>query len=182
MSDAALAQTGSATPRKELQEARKKELEARREAREARREAREAGAEVLEAGKERREARREAARAWRDKVRARLAEMKTSREQRRNTRREALRKRWGKALEAPPATQEMRRHAWRVARLTQARVVAEELGNADAVARIDRLMAMEKERHEKRMTAAAAEPMAASSPAPAQPSGVPVAAPAGSAP
>lgn len=192
LSDAGYAQSPSVSGHalgqrlKELREARKaaaqQAAEAHKEGKAAREEAREARLKSLgaksDAGQARKqagEARGEARRAWREHMRDRLAKLDASRAERRKALRAKLEKRWGKALAADPVRAEMRRHAWRIARLTQARLLAEDLDKKDMLERIDRLMEKESERHDKRMqklaAAAGAAPSAAAESAPAPSAG-----------
>jgi hypothetical protein len=56
--------------------------------------------------------------------------------------------------DVPPAVrEELRRHAQRIARLRRIRLVATEQSDRDSVARVDKLVARENERHEKRLPA-----------------------------
>jgi hypothetical protein len=56
--------------------------------------------------------------------------------------------------DVPPAVrEELRRHAQRIARLQRIRIVATEQNDRDSVARVDKLVARENARHEKRLPA-----------------------------
>lgn len=81
---------------------------------------------------------------------ARLAESKASRAQRAETERTKVEERWGDALERPAVQTELKRHAWRVARLRQILAVAEAAGKTELVERAQLLLQQETEAHEKR--------------------------------
>jgi len=77
------------------------------------------------------------------------------RKERGDTEREALKKAWGKKLDAAPLLAELRRHAWRVARLERLVVIGQAMEQDHVVDKAQRLLEMENEKHEKRMAALA---------------------------
>ena len=111
---------------KERSEERKDRREERREDRQDRREDRQ------EARQERREDRRE----WRD---------------RRRTARRAFLDKWGPIHKQPVVRAELAIHARRMARLGRMRTLATEAGKEKLVQQIDKIVAKENARHEKRM-------------------------------
>lgn len=76
---------------------------------------------------------------------------------RKQARRSAWRRMSGRVerpRDVPPAVrEELRRHAQRIARLRRIRLVATEQSDRDSVARVDKLVARENARHEKRLPA-----------------------------
>lgn len=128
--------------RKELREQRKELREDKKELREDRKagadkeELRDDKKEIREEKKELREARKEL-----------RADLKAKREEKRKE----LRAKWGETLKRPEARAELQVHARRMARLAQARKVAEADGKKELVARIDKLVEKEKARHQRVM-------------------------------
>jgi len=104
----------------------------------------------------------------------------TDRKERGDAEREALKKEWGKKLDAsPPLLNELRRHAWRVARLQRLVEIGEAMKQDHVVDKAQRLLEMENEKHAKRMTAIAEgklddgpSPMASAKAGPGAPPGV----------
>ncbi len=64
---------------------------------------------------------------------------------------EQIKKRWGDLHEKPAARNELRVHAWRMARLARMRELAENEGKVKLVAKIDSLVEKERDRHDKKM-------------------------------
>ena len=94
-------------------------------------------------------------------LKERLTKLRESVAERRKQRQRALKERWGLALGHTTASQELKRHARRVAYLERASVVAhtERSGKAQEklLARIDALMERENQRHERVMDKIAKE-------------------------
>ena len=138
---AALRESGSDDPelakKLEKMDERARRLEEKAAKLDAKAKAKPANAEVLEERKRLRQERRQARRAW-------------------------LRQRWGKSLRGGDAQSELSAHAQRVAKLERIRVLAVKAKKTKVVARVDRLLAREQQRHETRMQeiaqASAAEP------------------------
>jgi chromosome segregation ATPase len=103
----------------------------------------EAKKDVKEARKEVKEARQELREAWQ--------KLRETRKERRKERREAIKEKYGDVLDKPAVRAELRLHAWRMARLKRIRAVATSEDKKDTVARVDKLMEKEKQRHQKRM-------------------------------
>jgi len=103
----------------------------------------EAKEDVKEARKEVAEARKELKEAW--------GKLRETRKDRRQARREELKKTWGDLPKHPAVKNELKLHAWRMARLKRIRAIADSEGKKDTVARVDKLMEKEKQRHQKRM-------------------------------
>jgi len=120
-------------------------------------------------------------------VKERLAKLKDDAKDRRKAHREALKEKWGDTLAKPNVREELRHHARRMAFLNRALIVAEtEKKGADKdklVARIEKLIEKENERHDKAMeriksgptTPAAANPTPGASAAPAATTAAPAA-------
>ncbi len=107
-------------------------------------------------------------------VKARLAELGTDRDERKQQHRQQLKERWGNTLTQPAAREELEHHARRVARLNRAMVLAETEVTKDKdklKERINKLMEQENTRHERAMAR-----LQASSPAAAGGSAAPPAA------
>ncbi len=109
------------------------------------------------------------------------------RDQRRKAYLAPLEKAHGKKLENPALQNELRRHAWRVARLDRLATIAEASERTELVAKITELKAKEDKHHTERLAqlakvadVAAAAPADAAKPAPA--AGTPAATPAAAAP
>ncbi|MBK8994885.1 MAG: hypothetical protein IPM35_03920 [Myxococcales bacterium] len=79
------------------------------------------------------------------------AKLRETRKERRQERREEIKKKWGDLHKHPAVKAELKVHAWRMARLKRIRAVADAEGKTDTVARVDKLIEKEKERHQKHM-------------------------------
>ncbi|HVK64683.1 MAG TPA: hypothetical protein VM694_09420 [Polyangium sp.] len=78
-------------------------------------------------------------------------ELREDRKAKREARRKELREKWGDVVKQPDARAELTVHARRVARLAQARKVAETDGKKELVTRIDKLVEKENARHQRVM-------------------------------
>lgn len=96
-----------------------------------------------EAKEEVKEAKKDLKEAW--------AKLRETRKERRQERREEIKKKWGDLHQHPAVKAELKVHAWRMARLKRIRAVADAEGKKDIVARADKLIEKEKERHQKHM-------------------------------
>ena len=135
--------------RKEIREDRKERREDRKELREDKKELREdkkAGADPKEIRDDKKELRED-----RKELREDRKELREDRKAKRETKRKELREKWGDTLKRPEARAELKVHARRMARLAQARKVAETDGKKELVARIDKLVEKEKARHQRAM-------------------------------
>jgi hypothetical protein len=118
-------------------------------------------------------------------LKERIAKMHQLRAERRKENREEVRRRWGAALMHPACREELRHHARREAFLTRALFLAqtEQVKNKDAlIARIEKLIDKENERHERameRLKSTPIPPASASAAAPASAAPVPAAPSAG---
>ncbi|MDC0742375.1 hypothetical protein [Polyangium mundeleinium] len=121
--------------RKELRQDRKELREDRKEIREDRK----AGADAKELREDKKE------------IREDKKELREDRKAKREARRKELREKWGDVVKHPDARAELKVHARRVARLAQARKVAEADGKKELVARIDKLVEKENARHQRVM-------------------------------
>ena len=96
-----------------------------------------------------------------EELKKELAALDKSRSERRRQHREVLKERWGGELARPPAREELRHHERRMAQLERMALLAqtERSGAAkDQLAtRIDKLIARENERHQRKMTQLAAQ-------------------------
>lgn len=112
-----------------------------------------------------------------DELKARLDKLRESAGQRGKEHRQELSKRWGSTLALPPAREELKLHARRMAFLDRALVLAEaETKNKDKLtARISKLIDQENERHERAMERLKSAPPAPSGAS--APSAAPAAAP-----
>ena len=139
----------TAQPRKELREDRQEKREDRKEIREDKRELR----EDIKDGATRKEIREDKKELAEDKkeLREDRKEMRDDRQDVRKAHRRELREKWGEAVKKPEAKAELKVHGRRMARLVQARKVANELGKKELVARIDKLLEKEKARHQGAM-------------------------------
>jgi hypothetical protein len=88
-------------------------------------------------------ARANVAQAW--------AKLKETRAERRRQRLAEIKQKWGAIEDKPAARAEFKVHAWRLARLQRIRALAEADGKTDVVARVDKLIQKENDRHEKHM-------------------------------
>ncbi len=104
--------------------------------------------------------------ARRERSKAYFEAARQTRAERVKARREAIKKQWGDPLAQPPMQNELRMHAWRLARLDAIKRIAADEGNTDQVARCDALIERENARHEKRMEALKSMPGGAGSAAP----------------
>ncbi len=151
--------------RKELQKDRKELQKDRKELHEDRKELHEDRKELREDRKELREDKAEAADSSPEKQAERAA-----RHQRRMEQLKQLRAKYGaEAIARPPIRDELRRHAWNLARLTRLAALAEQQKKTRHLKRIGDLRVKEEARHQRRMaelTAGAAQPAA---PQPASP-------------
>ena len=110
-----------------------------------------------------------------EQLKERMEKMHAARIERQRHHRETIRTRWGAALAHPALREELRHHARREAFLTRALFVAqtEPVKNKEKIiARIEKLIEREDERHAKAMERLKANPNAAAS-ASAAPSAVP---------
>lgn len=122
----------------------------------------------------------------------RMEKLRETRRDRRHARVEALKQKWGDALDRTDVREALKVHEWRMARLNRMRSLLEasDRPNKDkAIAKLDKLIEKENARFDKKMTklksapapgaSAAASAMAAGSAAPkAAPPGAPTPAPA----
>ncbi|MBK7582878.1 MAG: hypothetical protein IPI67_22120 [Myxococcales bacterium] len=125
--------------RKELKEELKEKRAAGKDGKE------DAKEDVKDAKGEVKDARKELKENW--------AKLRETRQERRKERREELKKKWGELPKHPAVKSELKVHAWRMARLKRVRAVAVSEDKTDAVARVDKLVAKENGRHDKRMEA-----------------------------
>jgi hypothetical protein len=101
-----------------------------------------------------------------EQLKERMEKMQAARAERRKEHRLAVRQRWGTALAHPALREELRHHARREAFLTRALFVAqtEPVKNKEKIiARIEKLIEREDERHAKAMERLRANPNAAAS-------------------
>ncbi|MRG97283.1 hypothetical protein [Polyangium spumosum] len=135
--------------RREIREQRKELREERKELREEKKELREdrkAGADKEELRDDKKEIREE-----KKELREARKELRADLKAKREEKRKELRAKWGETLKRPEARAELQVHARRMARLAQARKVAEADGKKELVARIDKLVEKEKARHQRVM-------------------------------
>jgi hypothetical protein len=122
------------------------------------------------------------ARATGDRPSANKLDPTLSREQRAKIRKAQMRRRWGQVLGRDDVTQELKVHAERAARLRRIRALAKDGNKDDLVQRSNRLLALEQQRHLKKMQsfekdetgstpAAPNEPAAVQAPAQPAPTG-----------
>ncbi len=148
--------------------------------------AREAHQKAMEAARERREAakdkalqRREGHREMSAAFKARMDKLRETRKARRDAHRKELKAKWGPLAERAPMLAELKRHAWRMARLKRMQGLAEELDKPELLARVNKLIEQEQARHAERMeqlkkTAPGnADKAAADAPKPAEPAAAP---------
>jgi TolA-binding protein len=133
-----------AGPAKERQERREERREERQEQRQERKDERNERREERQEHREERQERREERQERRE-------ERRDDRQERRQARREELRKRWGDLVQRPEARAELRVHARRMARLHRIRALAQQAGKTEVVERADKLIAKERERHQRAM-------------------------------
>ena len=89
-----------------------------------------------------------------DRLKARHKKLKETQKTRRRAARRAAIKLWGREhLRKKPVRKEMQKHARRMARLDRLRDIARAEGDKEATARINKLVALERTRHKKRMGA-----------------------------
>lgn len=137
----------AAEKRKEMLDKAADKRAAAADKREAAAEARAAAADKREAAADKRAARREE----RAEIREAWAKLKETRKERRRERREEVKRLWGELHKQPAARNELRVHAWRMARLNRMRTIAKADGKDKLVARIDTLMEKERTRHKRKM-------------------------------
>jgi hypothetical protein len=89
-----------------------------------------------------------------------LEEARKDRADRIRARRDAVRAKWGDLALRPAFRNELRLHAWRVARLRAIRQIALDESNPELAARCDALLAREERRHDRRMAALKVDPAA----------------------
>jgi hypothetical protein len=140
-----------AGPAKDRQERREERQERREERREERQERREERQERREERGEQRDDRQERREERRDDRQERREERRGDRQERRKARREEIRQRWGDLAQRPEARAELRVHARRMARLHRIRALAQQAGKTEVVERADKLIAKERERHQRAM-------------------------------
>lgn len=99
---------------------------------------------------------------------------KADRKKRADEHREAIKKEHGELVGRPDVRLELRRHAWRVARLEQVIVLGEAAGRAEAVTRAKELLTKEQEAHKLEIARLAKEKVEV----PAKPAAAAIAAPA----
>ena len=107
-----------------------------------------------------------------EELSAKLAQLNTTRDERRKEHREDVGKRWGGTLAMPPARDELKLHARRMAFLDRALVLAQadtKPEKAKTIDRISKLIEKENARHEKAMTRIQSQPVAAATAAPTAP-------------
>jgi hypothetical protein len=116
-----------------------------------------------------------------EKIQAKLAEMRQNREERKKARQDELLKKWGdKLLEHAAVRAELKVNARRSARLQRMLTLAEaseKPNKAKIVARINKLIEKEQERHQKHMEALQKDPTGASVETVGHQTGTPGAAP-----
>jgi hypothetical protein len=86
-----------------------------------------------------------------DVLRERWQKLRETRKERRRVHREEIKKALGDLQRKPLVKAELKMHAWRMARLNRIRAIAETEGKTDTVARVDKLIAKENQRDQKRM-------------------------------
>lgn len=94
-------------------------------------------------------------------LKAKLAQLQDTREQRRKEHQEDVGKRWGAALAQPPAREELKVHARRLALLNRALVLAQADTKPDkdkTIERISQLIDKENARHDKAMSRFQSQP------------------------
>ena len=104
-----------------------------------------------------------------DELAAKLAQLNSTRDERRKEHREDVSKRWGATLAAPPARDELKLHARRMAWLNRALLLAQTDVKSDkpkTIERISKLIDKENERHDKAMARIQSQPAAAVSAVP----------------
>jgi len=108
-----------------------------------------------------------------EELKAKLLQLQQTRTERRKEHREDIGKRWGQTLAKPPARDELKVHARRMALLNRALVLAQEDSKPDkdkTIDRISKLIDKENARHEQALTRIQSLPStaatAASAPAP----------------
>src|SRR6185369_7358350 len=108
-----------------------------------------------------------------DELPAKLAQLNATRDVRRKEHREDVGNRWGATLARPPARDELKLHARRMAFLNRALVLAQtdtKPDKAKLIERITQLIDKEDARHDKAMARIASQPTTLASAAPAVPS------------
>lgn len=90
--------------------------------------------------------------AFRDRLQAQKKKLRAERKTYAKARRTKLKGRLGSKAKLPRVRNELRRHTWRVARLTRLIDIAEAALRADAKKRATDLLAKEHERHQRRLS------------------------------
>jgi hypothetical protein len=97
-----------------------------------------------------------------DELDKELRALKESRKERRTEHQRAIKERWGNSLAAPAAREELTHHERRMAKLNRLLLLAEAERKGAAkdklVTRIEKLIAHENERHERKMSQIEATP------------------------
>lgn len=138
--------------RKEVREDKKELREDRKEIREDKKELRDAikDGDKKEAAEERKELREDKKELREDRKELR-EDLRKNRHERRREHIQKLREKWGDALSRPAVRAELKIHARRIARLNHMRRLADEAGKTELVARIDKLIERERNRHQTAM-------------------------------
>jgi hypothetical protein len=108
-----------------------------------------------------------------EELTAKFAQLSATRDERRKEHRVDVGKRWGSTLAMPPARNELKLHARRIAFLDRALVLAQadtKPDKAKTIDRISKLIDKENARHDKAMARIQSEPASAASAASAAPS------------
>lgn len=95
-----------------------------------------------------------------------------SREQRAKIRKAQMRRRWGQVLGRDEVTQELKVHAERAAKLRRIRTLAKDSNKDDLVQRSNKLLALEQQRHLKKMQSFEKDEAGATPTAPNEPAAV----------
>jgi|GEM_PF-6903235 len=98
--------------------------------------------------------------AFQDRLLAQKKKVRADRKKASSTRKLKLQNQLGKNAKEPGVRNELRRHTWRVARLTRLIDIAEAARRADARKRAERLLLRENERHQKRLNELLQAPVA----------------------
>jgi len=107
-----------------------------------------------------------------EELTAKLAQLSSTRDERRKEHRAEVGRRWGSALARPPARDELKLHARRIAFLDRALVLAQadtKPDKAKTIDRISKLIDKENARHDKAMAHIQSQPAAAATAAPSAP-------------
>jgi hypothetical protein len=133
------------TPAEQRKKALEDKLEKKREEAAERRDSR------REALEERRDEKADARDDKKDELRERWQKLRETRKERRKEHREKIKQAWGDLYKRPAVKAELKVHAWRMARLHRLRAIAESRGKTETMARIDKLIEKEKQRHQRHM-------------------------------